>query len=266
MREDWGGLPLPMRILIACVAALVLAVMVGSLFTVGATTVTPDTATTTTTTVQPAAAPTTTTLRPVPSAPTRRFSTTTAPGLTTSPQDAYETARAVCASKPAREIAADFDMDTGDPDRIVERYGRNYDRALRSAVAAGCRDGLAAYAKEHPGQRARTSTDPNEVAQQFMLGVDNDAAKLETAISGAQDGARGSRATIRALERAIALRITEYRGRGGQQPTVGARRLVDVARQAVAAVDAGDARGLVRARRAVSGARERVLSDGLARR
>jgi ABC-type transport system substrate-binding protein len=86
-----------------------------------------------------------------PPRPTR-FDTANAPGLTVSQQEIYEQAKFVCAIKPARGIAADFDMQTGDHERIVARYSRGYDQSVRTAASVGCREGLAAYAKNHAGK------------------------------------------------------------------------------------------------------------------
>jgi hypothetical protein len=81
-----------------------------------------------------------------------RFDTANAPGLTTSPQETYEQAKVVCGIKAARDIAADFAMQTASHERIVARYSRGYAAALRTAAALGCREGLAAYVKKHPRQ------------------------------------------------------------------------------------------------------------------
>lgn len=83
------------------------------------------------------------------SAPTTKFDTAKVAGLTVSPQDVYEEAKIVCGLKSARGIAADFDMQTSNRERIAARYARGYNAAVEEAARVGCDDGLVAYAKKH---------------------------------------------------------------------------------------------------------------------
>jgi hypothetical protein len=198
-----------------------------------------------------------------PARPTR-FDTANAPGLTTSPQETYEQAKVVCGIKPARDIAADFDMQTASHERISARYSRGYAAALRTAAAVGCREGLAAYVKKHPGKQSREPVDSALLAQRFFLSVDNDAVKLDDAISRAQHGDKAARASLIQLQRRIEKRAAAYRRAGGPS-SVGARRLVKATTTAIAALGNSDVRALVKARTAAFDAREQLTKDALNR-
>ncbi len=160
MRVDWRGMPLPMRILLACVVAVVLAALAGSLMWNGTKTAAPDAASTVTTATSPASgAPA---AEPADRPAERpRFSTETVPGgFTTSPQEVYELSVAICGSTSAREVAAEYHMSASNHERIAVRFSRGYVPALRAAAAAGCGDGLAAYAKQHRERPAESPPPP----------------------------------------------------------------------------------------------------------
>ena len=196
---------------------------------------------------------------PAPAPTDTEFNSANAPGLNVSPQDSYEEAKIVCGLKSAREIAADFDMQTSDPERIVVRYSRGYDDALRPAVAEGCRDGLEAYAKKHPGPQKRDK-DPVRLAQLYVLGSDNDAVRIEEAIKDAQDGKQGARSSLLRLDARIAQRTAKYLKAGGTS-VIGGKRLRELIANAVAAIDANDAPALVQARVGVFDARRALIAD-----
>jgi hypothetical protein len=195
---------------------------------------------------------------------TNRFDTANVAGLTVSPQDVYEEAKMVCGLKSARDIAADFDMQTSDRERISSRYARGYDTAVKEPAQVGCREGLAVYAKQHPGKQHAARVDPVELANRFFLATDNDAVALDSAISRAQDGDEAAHAELLRLQRRIQRRTAAYRRAGGPV-SVGARDLVKAAVAAVDAFDSSNASALVKARTAASDARQRLTTDALKR-
>lgn len=198
------------------------------------------------------------TTTPKAAAPTR-FATTTVPGLTTSPQETYEEAKSICGLKHAREIAADFNLTTRDRDAIARRYARGYDERLREPAQVGCREGLDAYSRKHPNEKP-TPPDRAELAQRFLLRVDDYAIKLEEAIKAAQDDDPGASQTIARLRDRIAAAARSYR-RKTRIRSSGARQLVRVADGALAAIAASDVRALVRARVAMVDARRALARD-----
>ena len=78
-----------------------------------------------------------------PTVSTEGFSTENAPGLTVSEQDVYEEAKIVCGLAPPKKVAADFGLDTTNPDTIATRYARGYDASVKQAAYEGCFRGLA---------------------------------------------------------------------------------------------------------------------------
>jgi hypothetical protein len=70
------------------------------------------------------------------------FSTENAPGLNVSEQEVYEEAKIVCGLSPPRKVAADFGLNTTNPDTIATRYARGYDQSVKQAAYEGCFRGL----------------------------------------------------------------------------------------------------------------------------
>ena len=188
-----------------------------------------------------------------------RFDTATVPGLTVSPQEVYEQAKMVCALKHTREIAADFNLMTGDHGRIAARYARGYRDPIRAPAEVGCREGLEAYAQEHPGEQP-LKPDRAELAQRFYLRVDDYAIKLQDAIAAAQRDDHGARSALARLRERIATATRTYR-RQTRKRSAGARQLVEIADNALDAIDASDVRALVRARVASFDARKQLVGE-----